>query len=257
MTNSIVSADLPESISKEFSIDENGHGFVSRKGLARLCGTVKKSVQTISNRLEQGDQTLPEILRVHCGYDFKGGDLPIPDTIAASVIKYYAYQGRKIAQATDIALGAIGLRTVIQKTLNYQPIAKRALTQSELIELFVLPVPSDWQRRFPEEYYDHLSRLTGLEQFGTSRPQLWAKYTKELVYDWLPTGIYDAVKRCKTETNSFDKLHQFLSSDGLKILESHQKQLLTLMNASASMDQLKTMLSQSCFGNYQLVLMSK
>jgi hypothetical protein len=115
MTDSIVYADLPESISKEFSLDADGHGFITRRGLARLCGVVKKSVQMIVNRIEKGDQILPEILRMHCGYDFQGGDLPIPDTIAASVIKYYAYQGRETAQATDIALGAIGLRTIIQK----------------------------------------------------------------------------------------------------------------------------------------------
>lgn len=256
MSTDIISAELPESISKEFSVDEQGHGFVSRKGLARLCGVVKKSIQTIANRIEQGDQTLPEILKTHCGYNFEGGDLPIPDTIAASIIKYYAYQGRGTAQATDIALGAIGLRTVIQKSLDYQPVKRRSLTRAEIIELCVLPVPSEWKPRFSEDYYDQLSRLTGLEQFGSARPALWARYTKELVYDWLPIGIYDAVKRCKAETNSFDKLHQFLSSDGLEILKLHQDQLLTLMTAAESMEQLKKMLSQSCSGNYQLVLMS-
>ncbi len=257
MTTSIVYADLPESISKEFSIDDNGHGFVSRRGLARLCGVSKTAIQKFLARIQEGKQTLPKNLEPFAGYDFEGGNLPIPDTIASAIIKYYSRQGLEIAQNTDDALGAIGLRSVIQKTLNYQPVQRRSLTKAEIIELCVLPVPSDWQRRFPEEYYDHLSRLTGLEQFGTSRPPLWAKYTKELVYDWLPSGIYEAVKRCKAETNSFDKLHQFLSDDGLLILESHQRQLLTLMNAAASMEQLKTMLCQSCSGNYQLVLMTR
>lgn len=256
MTNSIVYADLPESISKEFSLDGKGHGFVSRRGLARLCGVDEKSIRSWLKLLKLGaEEKLPKALKKHTGFAIESAE-QIPDYIAASFIKYYARQN-EIAESTDDALGAIGLRTVIQNMLGYQPIPKRTLTQAEIIELCVLPVPSDWQRRFPEEYYDHLSRLTGLEQFGNSRPTLWAKYTKELVYDWLPTGIYDAVKLCKAETNSYDKLHQFLSDDGLKVLESHQKQLLTLMNAAASMEQLKTMLSQSCTGKYQLVLMSK
>ncbi|MEG7679930.1 hypothetical protein U2083_14330, partial [Listeria monocytogenes] len=84
-----------------------------------------------------------------------------------AIIKFYAYKGSAIAQNTDLALGAIGLRSLIQKTLNYRPIERRSLTQGEIIELCCLPVPSEWQRRFPEEYYQHLSRLTGLNQFGS------------------------------------------------------------------------------------------
>ena len=153
-----------------------------------------------------------------------------------------------------MALGAIGLRTVIQKTLNYQSVQKRKLSKAEIIELCVLPVPSTWTRRFPEEFYDQLSRLTGLEQFGASRPPIWAKHTKELVYDWLPSGVYEAVKVCKAETGSFDKLHQFLKEDGLRILEQHQRQLLTLMRGATTMQELRRQLAQSRTGKYQLVL---
>ncbi len=255
MSSNIVLSDLPENIAKEFSIDADGHGFVSRKGLARLCGVTPKSIRYLLSKISKGEEGLPRILKKHSGYTIGEGER-ILDLIAASIIKYYARQN-ETAELTDEALGAIGLRTVIQKTLNYQPIQKRTLTQAEIIELCVLPVPSDWQRRFPEEYYTHLSRLTDLKQFGNSRPAIWAKHTKELVYDWLPTGIYDAVKRCKAETDSYDKLHQFLSSDGLTLLENHQRQLLTLMSASSSMEQLKTLLSQSCSGNYQLVLINR
>jgi hypothetical protein len=256
MTNSIVYADLPESISKEFSVIENGNTFVTRRGLARLCGVDEKSIRAWLKLLKTGaEEKLPRNLKRHCGFTIESAE-QIPDLVAASFIKYYAKQN-EIAENTDDALGAIGLRTVIQNMLGYQPVARRSLTQAEIIELCILPVPSIWKCRFKEDYYEQLSRLTGLEQFGTSRPPLWAKYTKELVYDWLPNGIYEAVKRCKAETNSFDKLHQFLSPDGLEILRLHQDQLITLMIAAESMEQLKKMVTQSCTGNYQLVLMSK
>jgi hypothetical protein len=256
MSSNIVLSDLPENIAKEFSVDANGNGFASRRVIAKFSGVYLNSIQALLTKIANDQGSLPLMLQPFSGLKFEP-DQRIPDTLASAIIKYYAYQGRETAQATDMALGAIGLRTVIQKALNYQPIAKRTLSQAEIIELCVLPVPSDWQRRFPEEYYTQLSRLTDLKQFGASRPSIWAKHTKELVYDWLPTGIYDAVKRCKTETDSYEKLHQFLSSDGLTILENHQRQLLTLMTASSSMEQLKTLLSQSCSGNYQLLLLSR
>jgi hypothetical protein len=82
-----------------------------------------------------------------------------------------------------------------------------------------------------------------------------AQLTKELVYDYLPAGIYTEIKRCKTETGSWDKLHQFLSDDGIAILETHQRRVLEHMQGAANLDQLRTSLAQACTGQYQLVLL--
>lgn len=255
MATEIVTNELPESIAKEFSLSEDGQGlgFVSRRGLAKLCGVQHTTILKLLKAIEGGAQSTPKNLQAFAGQGLEGG-AQIPDILASAIIKHYAYQGKEVAQLTDLALGAIGLRTLIQKSLNYQPVVRQRLTQSEIIELCCLPVPSEWQRRFPEEYYDHLSRLTGLKEFGNSRPTRWAQLTKELVYDYLPEGVYTEVKRCKLETGSYDKLHQFLSGDGLRILEQHQKTLLTLMAASSCLRQLKSLLDQSCTGNYQLLL---
>lgn len=102
---------------------------------------------------------------------FEGGQ-QIPDLLASAIVKYYAYQGKEQAQIVDNALGAIGLRSLIQQLLNYRMVERRTLTQQEIVELCCLPVPSDWQRRFLEEYYEQLARLTRLKPFGNSRPAL-------------------------------------------------------------------------------------
>jgi hypothetical protein len=255
MSNIIVSNDLPENIAKDLTVNEQGQIFVSRKGTARLSGVSKTAIQKIVAEIEGGNQNLPKMLQSFMGQSFQGGNLP--DTLVSAIIKYFAYQGRETAQQTDMVLGAIGLRSLGQKILGFESVQKRTLTQAEIIELCCLPVPSDWQRRFPEEYYAELSRLTGLKAFGNSRPTLWAAKTKELVYDYLPPIVYQEIKRCKAETGSYDKLHQFLADDGLKILEQHQRMLLTLMQASATLGQLKTLLDQSCTGTYQLLLLGK
>jgi hypothetical protein len=235
------------------SEDGQGLGFISQRGLARLCGVSRQSIQKLLLSIKGGNQSLSKNLKAFAGQDFTGGN-QIPDILAAIVIKHYSRLGRQQAQDTDDALGAIGLRSLIQKALNYRPIEKPLLTRADIIELCCLPVPSAWERRFPEEYYEHLSRLTGLSAFGNSRPQRWAQLTVKLVYDYLPPGVYLEVKRCKDETGSYDKLHQFLSEEGLQVLEHHQRQLLTLMAASSSLRQLEMLLKQSCTGNYQLVL---
>jgi hypothetical protein len=255
VADNIVSNQLPENIAKDLTVNEQGQIFVSRRGAARLSGVVQKTIQKILARIEGDDQALPKIFKSFAGQSFQGDDLP--DTLVSAIIKYFAYQGREVAQQTDMILGAIGLRSLGQKILGYESVQKRTLTNSEIIELCCLPVSSEWQRRFPEEYYAELSRLTGLKSFGNSRPTLWAAKTKELVYDYLPPVVYQEIKRCKAETGSYDKLHQFLADDGLKILEQHQRTLLTLMQASATLGQLKTLLDQSCTGTYQLLLLGK
>jgi hypothetical protein len=240
-------------IKKEFSVDPDGKAYVSRRGLARLCGVSHTAINKLVKQIQGGNESLSKSLKRYSGYSFEPGNR-IPDFVASSVIKHYARTGREEAIDADDFLGAIGLRAAIQQALNFEPIREKRLTRQEIVELCVLPVPSVWERRFSEDFYTELSRLTGLKAQGNCRPNLWAMRTKELVYDYLPDGIYSAVKQCKSETGGYDKLHQFLSEDGLVILEKHQQQLLTLMQASASLSELKRLLDQSCSKSYQLLL---
>jgi hypothetical protein len=243
-----------ESLTKEFSTDKDGKGFVTRRGLARLCGVSHRSWGRDGSliTLKIDEYVAQSGIKVGA-LDLSAG---IPDIVAAEVIGYYAEeQQNPTAKSSSRVFRAIGLRTAIQNVTGYKPDPKRRLTPEEIVELCCLPVPTTWQRRFPEEYYEHLSRLTGLSTSGHLRPGYFGQLTKELVYDYLPTGIYDEIKRCKTETGSWDRLHQFLSDDGVAILENHQKRVLEHMQGAANLDQLQTSMRQACTGQYQLVLL--
>jgi hypothetical protein len=242
------------SLSKEFRCDEDGNGFISLRGLARLCGVRRQSwSQGGSIFSVKIDETVIEQGFVFDEVTVKG----IPDTIAALVILHYAQAGKETAQKSLMAFAAYGLRKAIQESLGFKPPARQKLTAEQIIELCCLPCPTTWQRRFPVEYYDHLARLTGLIVEGVERPMLWARLTKELVYDYLPTGIYQEVKRCKAETGSWEKLHQFLSVEGIQVLETHQRRVLEHLQGAANIEQAKTSLRQACTGQYQLVLIGK
>lgn len=242
---------------KEFSVDSEGRGYVTQRGLARLCGVSHRSWG------RGGSFFTVEIDETLAGYGLEGGSIKrsntdstvefkIPDTIATIVIKHYAYKGKKEAQQIDMVIGAVGLRTLIQQACGHTTVAKRSLTSEEIIELCCLPVATDWERRFPVEYYEQLERLTGLKAEEHKRPAYWAKLTKELVYDHLPAPIYLNIKKCKAETGSFEKLHQFLSEDGIRLLESHQRSLLVLMQSASSICELKRLIEQSRTKTYQL-----
>lgn len=126
--------------------------------------------------------------------------------------------------------------------------------KDSIIKACILPTPTLWQKRFSKDYYDHLSRLTGLKQRGNKRPQLWGQLTNELVYDCLPTGVAEALKQCRSDSNGWEKLHQFLSPEGLRIFENHMRQLLSLMLAASSLEDLRRLMQASITRSYQLLL---
>lgn len=263
---SILSHCLPESIAKEFTIDEKGRGYVSRRGIARLSGVTEGAIRKLLKLIESAHQNerkspgtlagqaikgayqnLPKNLQPFAGQAFDGGNLP--DTLATAIIQHYAFSGKVVAQDTLMALGAVGLRVVIQSSLDWE--APRKLSDREIVELLCLPVPTKWQPRFSVEFYNELSRLTGLAPIGNKRPLLWAKITKELVYDYMPTGVYGEIKSWQLATDPNKKLHQYLSDSGIEILTEHLKRVITLMQGASSMNEVELMLSQSITKQYQ------
>jgi hypothetical protein len=93
MTESIV-PQLPDSIAKEFSLGEDGKGFVSRRGLARLCGKRISVIQSLLKSIGQNTLTNSRAskgLQTFIGQSFQG-DL-LPDILASAIVKYYAYKG--------------------------------------------------------------------------------------------------------------------------------------------------------------------
>jgi hypothetical protein len=253
LTMSIVSFELPESIAKEFSVDEKGHGFVSRRGTARLSGVHESSIRKLLKLIEGAGQNTPKNLKPFAGLSFDSAD-HIPDVLASAIIKYYSRQGKEVAQDTDDALGAVGLRTIIQSTLGWEP--PRRLTEREIVEIMCLPVPTDWQPRFSVEFYDQLSRLTGLQPIGHKRPLLWARLTKEMVYDYMPKGVYEEIKAWQSATDPNKKLHQYLSEQGIELLGEQLKKVITLMTCAGSLSEVVAFLEQSKTRKYQLSLFS-
>jgi hypothetical protein len=243
-----------DSLSKELRCDADGHGFVSLRGLGRMVG--KRSVGSWGKGAHLMTAEIDEYL-AESGLEVSSIDLSngVPDFIAAEVIGFYAEEKQSAtAKKYSRVFRAYGLRKVIQDATGYKPPVKPRLTPEQIVELCCLPCPTNWQRRFPVEYYDQLSRLTGLVAEGVERPMYWARLTKELVYDHLPIGIYQEVKRCKAETGSWEKLHQFLSEDGILVLETHQRRVLEHLQGAANIDQAKLSLKQACTGTYQLIL---
>lgn len=145
---------------------------------------------------------------------------------------------------------------LVKQLRDARALLREKIRRAQLKDLCVLPAPTTWRRRFESEYYDHLSRLTGLQQNGNARPMRWAQLTNELVYDLLPPGISEGLRACKQETKSWAKLHQFLSEDGLILFKRHMETLLIHMDGAESLHTLRQSIANSCSRMYQLSLLA-
>lgn len=251
MTN-LLPYKSPEGL--EILIDnKTGEVFANAKAIARMCSTADRKVDHTMIRsygetlVQRGEISEPKTAEIGTTKGKRIGKLYDETAIVEFVSEYNPALLKAFTKA--------GARMYLYGIAGYKPPTRARLTAEEIIELCCLPTPTIWQRRFPQEYYEHLSRLTGLSTSGHLRPGYFGQLTKELVYDYLPVGIYDEIKRCKAETGSWERLHQFLSDEGVAILETHQKRVLEHMQGAANLDQLQTSLRQACTGQYQLVLL--
>ena len=79
-------------------------------------------------------------------------------------------------------------------------------------------------------------RLKGWTYRGKAKPQYAGKLTNEYIYNYLPPGVLDELKRKTPKTkggNKSTRYHQFLTEDtGLPTLDHQLQQTIALMKAS-------------------------
>lgn len=113
---------LPEDIRSEFSVNDQGQAFASRRAIARLADVSDVSIGKVLERIT-ANLDLPESLESLGGQWFGGANL-IPDTIASRIIEYYAFDAKRYCteQAKRVykAFGAIGFRSWVQTELGWQ-----------------------------------------------------------------------------------------------------------------------------------------
>jgi hypothetical protein len=207
----IIQQDQPLDWQKEFQVDtKTGQVTGSRRGLARLCGvrenTIRNTVKLVRNK------TVSQALQAFTGQDFEGAQLP--DVFMMAVIQHYAFKGMEAAQQTLMLMGAIGLRTYVQKELGYQAISASAAKAESQTPPALLPVPEITPRNRVRKLVDEYAFLTGQQH-----ERVWRTLYHELNY----RHEYDiSKKKCKGS-----KLEQIETDGMLPALESIATLLLT------------------------------
>ncbi len=140
------------------------------------------------------------------------------------------------ANILNRGLRKIGIIGLIDEATGYQHVREeRAL--ATILEKFIDKELQPWTKTFPYEFYEQIYRLKGWPgPDGHKRTPLIGRYTNDLVYDRLATGVLQALKKRNPTLPSGRRKtthHQWFTPDlGHPKLKEHLAAVMALMRAS-------------------------
>ncbi len=145
-----------------------------------------------------------------------------------------------LAEISEIivrSLSKVGIIALVDEATGYQNV--RALNElHQLLSKYLSEEKLAWAKRFPDEFFKQLYRLKNWSYpTGTSRTPYVGKLINQLVYEKLPPGVLEELRRRNPVDENTkrrkSKHHQFLSEDiGQPDLRDHLLQVIALMRGS-------------------------
>lgn len=153
-------------------------------------------------------------------------------------------QLKKCKQAEILMRGLahIGIIALVDEATGYQYIRPKEELQI-ILRAYISEELLPWTSRFPLEFYKEMFRLWGWQwdpidykKRGPRGPRYAGKLTNILIYDKLPPGVLDELKKLSPPNEKWqrkNKLHQRLTEDiGNRHLEKQVAVVTTLMRIS-------------------------
>lgn len=141
------------------------------------------------------------------------------------------------------SVAKVGIIALVDEATGYQYDRERYELQ-QILKKYISEELLPWTKRFPDVFYKELFRLNGWDftvKGIHNRPGIIGKWTNKIIYEQLPKGVLDELKR-KTPKNERGnrtaKFHQHLTLDmGEPELEKQITKVIALFQASDNMQQ--------------------
>lgn len=153
-------------------------------------------------------------------------------------------QQKPIAQQCEVLIrgfARVGIVALVDEATGYERVRKRGELH-KILEAYISKELLPWSKQFPDSFYEELFRLHGwaYDPASVARPGVVGKITNKYIYDALPEGVLDELKRKNPENRK--RNHQYLSDDvGHPHLQRQITATTTLMRASETWDGFKTL----------------
>lgn len=159
-----------------------------------------------------------------------------------------AAQARILLQA----FAKVGVTALIDEATGFQQVRSPTALRL-LVQQYIEAEKREWEKQFPDTYYDELNRLYGSQRLTVTgsgaviqnRPQHFAKFTRSYVYHPLENGaVLEELDRINPKINKRGtrraRFHQHLTQGyGIEKLKRQVQEVMTLMGVSDSVRQFK------------------
>ncbi|WP_303013840.1 P63C domain-containing protein [uncultured Bacteroides sp.] len=171
--------------------------------------------------------------------------LKVRDYAVTNNIELGSRQKAVIVQSDIIirALARVGIIALVDEATGYQYDREKDELQ-KILKAYISEELLPWQKRFPDVFYKELFRLNGWDFTVNGikkRPGIIGKWTNMFIYEELPNGVLDELKKKtpKSESgNRTSRYHQLLTLDiGEPNLEKQINKVITLFQVSDNMKQ--------------------
>ena len=147
-----------------------------------------------------------------------------------------------VAKTADIvmrALAHVGIIALVDEATGYQEVRDRLALQ-EVLRKYITGALFEWTKTFPLEFYRQIFRLKGWEWKDGKMPSVVGRYTNDLVYNRLTSGLLEELRRHNPMTDKGyrrHKHHQYLTRDLEHPALSHRLyELIGMARASETWD---------------------
>ncbi|MFT8592414.1 MAG: P63C domain-containing protein [Bifidobacterium sp.] len=156
------------------------------------------------------------------------------------------------AEILMAALAKIGVVALVDEATGYQSVRQHNELEL-LLSKYISEELQPWAKRFPDEFYSQMFKLKGWDYInlgaGGKKPRVVGKIANDIVYDRLPSGVLESLKKKNpsgADGHRKHHHHQFLTEDiGNKHLEKMIGSVITLMRASGSWSEFTRLLDRA------------
>ena len=154
----------------------------------------------------------------------------------------------QFCEALVRSFAKIGIIALVDEATGYQEVRARD-DLHRILEVYIAQELLPWAKRFPDEFYKEIFRLKKWPYDPVKRPGYVGTLTNKLVYEKMPPGVLDELRRKNPVSPSGGRRarhHQFLTEDiGNPHLERHIASVVTLMRVSTNWSQFDRMFKRA------------
>lgn len=165
-------------------------------------------------------------------------------------LKQSQYNTAKQCEILVRGLATVGIIALVDEATGYQEIRDR-YALNKILDRWIEKELQAWTKTFPNEFYEQMFRLKGWTYpVKVSKPQVVGRYTNEIVYSRLETGVLTELRRKNPVVDDHGhrahRHHQWLTLDvGHPKLREHLAGVIALMRASAGWGNFMRLLNRS------------